>query len=812
MKSLLTIVLACALLGTYAQTGLRPQEQIDALRKGKSPFVRLALFPSNRVLEDAELPFAQGLTFQQGVAQILLRHPYSAIEIDLPLQEKTVTLELYRVELLGEGYTLQLADPTRSPDEKTEGLHYRGVVKGNSGSLASLSIYGDEVLGMFSTLESGNFTLAKYKSKQNKVKNLHVLYPEGQIPDRHDFHCYTPDGQRGYSAKELEKTPDLRAANNCVNLYLEVDNDVFLDKGGLDETTRYIQAVFNQTATLYANEGIKLNLSQLYIWNTTSPYSEYDAYGLLNQFKNRRAGQIKGDAGLLLSYKGGGGIAVVDGLCDPFNLGYAGIGKSYNVAPAYSFTVMVLTHELGHILGSQHTHACVWNGNSTAIDGCAGFTDGGCATPAVPKQGGTIMSYCHISQYGINFSLGFGLQPGNLIRNRIASAPCMSACQTPPPPPPLLCGEVSFTLVLDIYGNETSYEILDANNVAVDKGGPYAIKSNGQIIQKKLCLPAGCYTLRVLDSRGDGLCCNFGNGFFSLLDSEAKILAEGGRFAREAVTSFCIDNLGRKVTIVPPPPPPPTNNAGCININFNTFNVLSFGESQDQGNSSIIENGNGLSLSGNAWKAIQMNRTITTNTVLEFEFRSTQKSEIHGIGFDNDMAINTYYTFQLGGTQVWGYQEFNTYVGYGGWRKFIIPVGQKYTGDTQYLFFVNDNDEIITPGNSQFRNVKIYETKPCSSLLNGLEPESESAPQVLASPNPAHQQLNLQLDYFPPGQYQVQVLDLLGKKIYSKNINHDLGSPVLDFPVSDLPSGMYIYQVKGKSLQQSGKFMVEHSK
>ena len=182
MKSLLTIVLACALLSTSAQTGLRLQEQIDALRKGKSPFMRLALFPANMVLKDSELPFVQGLTFQEEVAQSLLRHPYSAVEIDLPLQGKTVTLEMYRVELLSEDFTLKLADPTRSPDEKTEGLHYRGVLKGNPGSIASLSIYGDEVLGMFSTPESGNFTLAKYKSKQNKVKNLHVLYPEDQIP------------------------------------------------------------------------------------------------------------------------------------------------------------------------------------------------------------------------------------------------------------------------------------------------------------------------------------------------------------------------------------------------------------------------------------------------------------------------------------------------------------------------------------------------------------------------------------------------------------------------------------------------------
>lgn len=808
MKSLLTIVLACALLGTYAQNGLRPQEQIEAIRKGKSPFIRLALFPSNSVLEDAELPLAQGLTFQESVAQNLLRHPHPVIEIDLPVRGEIVTLELYRVEWLSEDYSLKLADPRHGLNESNDGLHYRGVVKGKPGSIASLSIYGNEVLGMISTLETGNLTLAKYQSKQNKIKDLHVLYSEDYIPEKHDFNCYTPDGQRGYSAQELENTPNLRTANNCVNLYLEVDYDVFLDKGGLDATKRYVEAVFNQTATLYANEGIKLNLSQLYVWNTTSPYSEYDAYGLLSQFKNKRAGQIKGDAGMLLSYKGGGGIAVVDGLCDPFNLGYAGIGKSYNAVPAYSFTVMVLTHELGHILGSHHTHACVWNGNNTAIDGCPGFTDGGCATPAVPKQGGTIMSYCHITQYGINFALGFGLQPGNIIRNRIASAPCMSGCTTITPPPS--CRDITFTLILDDYGNEITYEILDATNAVVDRGGPYGIRSNGQKIQKKLCLPAGCYKLRVLDSRGDGLCCRYGNGSFSLVDNEGKVLAEGSAFTRETATSFCIDNLGRKVNDLPPPPPP-VSTVGCIDVNFNNFNVLSFGESQDQGTSSIVENGKVLVLNGNAWKAVQLNQTITANTVLEFEFRSTQKSEIHGIGFDNDLAINTYYTFQLAGTQVWGYQEFNTYTGFGSWKKYIIPVGQKYTGETKYLFFANDNDENLTAGNSQFRNVKIYETKPCL-LLNELYPEHQPSPQVLVSPNPAHQIVNLQLDYFPSGHYQVQVLDLLGKMIYRKNIDHHQGNPVLDFPVANLPNGMYIYQVKGKSLQQSGKFMVEHSK
>lgn len=73
----------------------------------------------------------------------------------------------------------------------------------------------------------------------------------------------------------------------------------------------------------------------------------------------------------------------------------------YNNVPNYSWSVQVVTHEFGHLLGSKHTHACVWNGNNTAIDGCAGGTEGGCSTPGIPFNGGTIMSYCHMTSVSL---------------------------------------------------------------------------------------------------------------------------------------------------------------------------------------------------------------------------------------------------------------------------------------------------------------------------------------------------------------------------------------------------------------------------
>jgi|GEM_PF-4656596 len=103
------------------------------------------------------------------------------------------------------------------------------------------------------------------------------------------------------------------------------------------------------------------------------------------------------------------------------------------IAPALftplSFEIALVAHELGHTFGSPHTQTCNWNGNYTAIDGC-GAIEYSCANPGLPPSGGTIMSYCDNTNaapgVGIQLSNGFGIQPGNLIRNNVVNASCLS--------------------------------------------------------------------------------------------------------------------------------------------------------------------------------------------------------------------------------------------------------------------------------------------------------------------------------------------------------------------------------------------------
>jgi len=185
----------------------------------------------------------------------------------------------------------------------------------------------------------------------------------------------------------------------------------------------------------YTNDNIPVELSEVYVWDVVSPYTGTTSSNYLSQFQTYRT-SFNGDLGHLLGYGGGGGIAAgFSGICAS-NINsskcYSGINSSYSNFPTYSWSVMVVTHEQGHLMGSRHTHACVWNGNNTAIDGCgpaAGYGyEGSCSGAPIPSGGGTIMSYCHLNSVGINLSLGFGSQPQAVIINKYNSGACLTAC------------------------------------------------------------------------------------------------------------------------------------------------------------------------------------------------------------------------------------------------------------------------------------------------------------------------------------------------------------------------------------------------
>ena len=114
---------------------------------------------------------------------------------------------------------------------------------------------------------------------------------------------------------------------------MEVNTDIYNNKGSISATTNYVTGLFNQVATLYANEQINVTVSDIVIWTSQSPYTSTTSSGMLSQFTAYRQG-FNGDLAQLLSYQASGGIAYPDGLCrsnPDYSMSYAGISSTYQM-------------------------------------------------------------------------------------------------------------------------------------------------------------------------------------------------------------------------------------------------------------------------------------------------------------------------------------------------------------------------------------------------------------------------------------------------------------------------------------------------
>lgn len=811
MRFPLTLLALLAASLAFGQANLKPIDLVNTAKNKRTTFEQFNLFTLSQQSDytDYRQLSAEDVTHldldEESLSALLHRRP-AAIQLVLPAKGRnaSITLELVRVEPLSDGF-VAVAASSRQPVEGPQGVHYRGMVAGEPSSVVALSFFEHEVMGLLSTPDQGNLVLGK--RQLTRASEEYVLYNDRKVLREMPFDCTTSDDAPDYRPEQLQPVVGARGPGDCVQVFLEVDYDVVQSKGGVSGATNYITGLFNQVATLYANENITIRLSEMLLWDQISPYAGSNSYVILTQFVQERP-NFNGDLAQLISYKASGGIAYLSGLCNPNapRHGFSSINTTYATVPTYSFSVMVVAHELGHNFGSRHTHACAWNGNNTAIDNCAGYTEGNCSAPGYPSGGGTIMSYCHLQSTGINFSKGFGTQPGNVLRNAVANASCLQACATD--------GggggddacegqEVALNIVLDAYGVETTWEVRDTSGELLYAGGPYPGTDNGAAVNEALCLNEGCYVFEIRDTYGDGICCDYGEGSYTLTDTSGLLLATGGAFGFGEEISFCL-----------PAEEPEPGGSDCLAIDFTEYSIQPFGGPQDAGAYSLLDGGEVLRLRNNAWKAIELEYEVTPNTVIELEFGSTRQGEIHGIGFDENSSISSNRTLRLYGVQNWGIGDFDNYPGGSTWKKYVIPVGSFYTGEFDYLFFVADHDQWPRNGNSFFRNIVIYESENCvgneaiGTPLAALEGNNKTQASLQVFPNPAADQLTLQLGQPVTEETTVQIFSITGQQMPLGASAWMPGAVQQQINVSTLPAGTYIVDVQAGQQHWVKKFTV----
>jgi hypothetical protein len=364
------------------------------------------------------------LTLSKDVIKTIFKEKPDALILRIPFKNQEKRIELFKQDLTTADF--------QALDAKTNGLvasqlgvHYRGIVSGDGKSMAAFSIFDESLMGMFSAIDVGDVNIGQIDETNDDTD--YVAYGAKDIDFTPNFICTTPDEPN--QVIDIPKGSALGTRSmvtGCVRVSVEVDYDLYAYNGSsIQNTYNYMTGVMNVVAALYQNEQISIKVSQMFIWTIPDTYSA-DSNPKLDEFTAYRS-VFNGDLAALITGDRNdgsalGGRAGLDVLCSKGH-GVNDIQKFYSQLPTYSYTVNVIAHEMGHNLGSPHTHSCTWPGGP--IDNCAAVEDGSC-TPNASNSTHTVMSYC--SSPALNN--GFGTLPGNLIRSKVQNATCLSASCT----------------------------------------------------------------------------------------------------------------------------------------------------------------------------------------------------------------------------------------------------------------------------------------------------------------------------------------------------------------------------------------------
>ena len=110
--------------------------------------------------------------------------------------------------------------------------------------------------------------------------------------------------------------------------------------------------------------------------------------------------------------------------------------------------------------------------------------------------------------------------------------------------------QIVVTVMTDDFGDEVIWALLDSNeepiisNINLDDPFNSEFYGNNQLYTQTLDVEDNqCYYFAIIDLAGDGICCEYGNGYYTVTTTDGEMIAEGGSFADSEQTPFGINTI-----------------------------------------------------------------------------------------------------------------------------------------------------------------------------------------------------------------------------------------------------------------------------
>src|SRR6185503_19195826 len=365
-------------LASSAEPSRRRPGEIDTMTKRLAvlTLLLLASVASAGPLLRSKSPDASGITraldLDHGVLAELRTQRTDVLE-SFPLgADGTATLALHRVEPFSPTLRIEVDTPggvkTIPPPDA---VYFGGTVVGEARSLVLLIAAPDSVRGF--------------------VMRGDATYPFG--PDRHgmlrsyalrDVDAGAHPGPSDFCANDLHPeraltVPAPRAAmaaplvtahtSTVLEAQVAIDTDTeLLAKFSNNQTaaTNYVTALFAAANVIYENDvQVRLKLNYLRLRTGSDPWTGTDTIDALDELQSYWLASGNGmpnAANDIVHFISGksvqGGVAYIQAACDnQYHFGVSQVFGDFDVSdPNGIWDVLVFTHEVGHNMGTQHTH------------------------------------------------------------------------------------------------------------------------------------------------------------------------------------------------------------------------------------------------------------------------------------------------------------------------------------------------------------------------------------------------------------------------------------------------------------------------